>query len=86
MEGPLPDACVGCMNMSLLAQSSPIISASSRSSSSVNSPAGASPAGSGTGAITTGSVLPAGFPGVEVASSDEIQLDWVFRYSHRTYH
>ena len=59
--------------MFMLAQSSPISSASSRSSSSVNSLAGASPLGSGTGEIMTDSVSLAGFSGVEVVSSDEIQ-------------
>lgn len=63
--------------MFMLTQSSPISSVSSRSSS-VNSLAGASPLGSGTGEITTDSVSPAGFLGVEVASSDEIQYDRAF--------
>ena len=79
-------ACIEHTDVFMLAQSSPINSASSRSSSSVSSPAGAFPVGSGTGAMTTGSAEPAGFLGVEVASSDQVQCDWVIHHRYHTYH
>jgi hypothetical protein len=67
-------AVISAVTFTKVAQSSPINSASSRSSSSVISPAFASPLGSGNGAMTAAFIPPAGFSGVEAASSEDVQF------------